>query len=369
MLDESVLDTVDRLAAADRNNLLRQLAMSGAQMRESVQLTEEAGVEGYFADMRPRAVLVCCDASADTAARAVTALADQPDCASPVVVQSASTLPTWAGPADALLVAAHVGGDERVLSVVQAASRRGVPLIGIGPAPSPLEEACLRARCPYVPVPGGRFIRAALWGLLTPLVIAAGRLGLVPLRHEDVVAAGETLDALSARCRPTSDTFVNPAKSLALELAPSLPVIWAASPLAGAAAYRMVGQLAGNATLAATAGVLPVASRMLGGVFDGSDAVDTDDLFRDRVDESEPRRPRLVLLRDVEEEPDVRAGLETATAALNQRGVPVTEVSAEEGGPFTRLASLIGLLDFVTVYVGLVLGVDPSAPRTGQAPA
>jgi hypothetical protein len=257
-----------------------------------------------------------------------------------------------------------------VLAIVRAAGRRGVPLVGIGPAPSQLEEACLRARAPYVAVPAGRPARAALWGLLAPLAVAAGRLGLAPVRHEDVVAAADTLDALSARCRPTSDTFVNPAKSLALELGSALPVVWGASPLAAAAAHRMAGQFAGNATLAAVAGELPVAARLLGGMFDGPEAVDADDLFRDRVEEAAaPRRPRLVLLRDIEEEPDVRSGLEAVTSTLGRRGVPVTEVSTEDGGPLTRLASLVGVLDFVTVYAGLALGVDPSALRTGQAPA
>ncbi|MEN3361046.1 MAG: Bacterial phospho-glucose isomerase C-terminal domain, partial [Mycobacteriales bacterium] len=45
-----------------------------------------------------------------------------------------------------------------------------------------------------------------------------------------------------------------------------------------------------------------------------------------------------------------------------------SEITAEEGGPATRLASLIGLIDFVTVYVGLALGVDPSGQRIGQGP-
>jgi glucose/mannose-6-phosphate isomerase len=368
VLDEAVLDAVDRLTAADHNGLLRMLATAGAQLREGLQLMAESEVDGYLAGMRPRAVLVCCDAPADAVAAAVAALAEWPDSAAPVLVPASTVVPMWAGPADLLLVAAHAGGDERVLAITQAATRRGVPVVGVGPAPSQLEEACLRARAPYVPVPTGRPDRAALWGLAGPLLRMAGRLGVAPVRDDDLAAAADTLDAISARCRPTSDTFVNPAKSLALAVGSALPVAWGTSPLAGVAAYRLAGQLASNATLPAMWGELPTAARIFGGVFDSSDAVDAEDIFRDRVEELEPRRPRLVLLRDVEEEPDVRAHLELTVAGLAERGVPLTEVTAEEGGPVTRLASLVGLLDFVTVYVGLALGVDPSAPRTGQGP-
>jgi glucose/mannose-6-phosphate isomerase len=285
-----------------------------------------------------------------------------------VLLLPSATLPMWAGPADLLLVAGHTGGDERVLAVAQAAGRRGMPLVGVGPAPSPLEEACLRGRGRYVPVPPDRPARAALWGVAGPLLRMAGQLRLAPVHDDDLAAAGDVLDSISARCRPSSDTFVNPAKTLALVIGTSLPVVWGTTPLAGVAAYRMASQLAGNATLPAVWGVLPAVARIFGGLFDGAEAVAADDLFRDRIEENEPRRPRLVLLRDVDEDPEAHSQLEDTTAALTQRGVPISEVAAEEGGPVVRLASLIGLLDFVAAYVGLALGVDPSGQRTGQGP-
>ena len=368
VLDESVLDTAERLSEADRGGLLRLLATGGAQLRESMQLAEESGVDGYLADLRPRAVLVCCDAGIDVAGHAIAALADWADSAAPVLLPASTTLPMWAGPADLLLLAAHAGDDERVLALAQAASRRGMPLVGVGPAPSQLEEACLRARAPYVPVPGGGPAQAALWGLLTPLLRMAGRLRLAPVRDDDMVAAGDLLDSISARCRPNSDTFVNPAKTLALAIGTTLPMAWGTTPLTGVAAYRLASQLAGNATLPAVWGTLPAAARLFGGLFNGSAAPDEGDLFRDRVEEAEPRRLRLVLLRDTEEEPDVRGQLEVTTGLLADRAVPISALTAEEGGPVTRLASLIGLLDFVTVYVGLALGIDPSGERIGQPP-
>jgi glucose/mannose-6-phosphate isomerase len=231
-----------------------------------------------------------------------------------------------------------------------------------------LEEACLRARAPYVPTPGGRPARGALWGLAGPLLRIAGQLRLAPVLTDDLVTAGDLLDSISARCRPASDTFVNPAKTLALAVGTAMPVAWGTTPLAGVAAYRLAGQLAGNATLPASWGTLPTAARLFGGLFDGTDAVDAEDIFRDRVEDAQPRRPRLVLLRDGQEEPDVRGHLDETLSVLTGRGVPISEVTAEEGGPVTRLASLIGLLDFVTVYAGLALGVDPSGERIGQGP-
>jgi glucose/mannose-6-phosphate isomerase len=366
VVDESLLDAVDRLTLADRDGLLRAMATAGAQVRQGRQLAEEAGIEAYLSGLKPRAVLFAGDAPAETVARAVAALAGGPATPAPIVLHREPVLPVWAGPLDLLIAAAYVGSDQRVLAAVEGAIRRGVPVVAVGPSPSPLEEACLRGRAAYVPVPP-QPVRAALWSLLTPTLFALGRSGAAAIADGDLPAAADVLDAIAQRCRPTNETFGNPAKTLALELGGALPVMWGTSPLASVAAYQAVGQLAGNATLPAVWGVLPTAAHQVGGLFDAPDATAiAEDLFRDRVDEAEPTRPRLVLLRDLDESADVRLQAELLSESLRRRGVPVTELMAEEGGPVTRMASLIGLLDFATVYTGLALGVDPSGVRTGQ---
>jgi len=365
VLDESVLDAVDRLVLADRGGLLRAVATAGAQVRQGRQLAEEAGIEAYLSGLKPRAVLFASDAPAETVARAVAALAGGPATPAPIVLHREPVLPVWAGPLDLLIATTYAGGDERVLAAVEGAIRRGVPVVAVGPAPSPLEEAALRGRAPFVPVPAYP-VRAGLWSLLAPTLYALGRSGVAAIPEGDLPAAADLLDAIAQRCGPSNETFGNPAKSLALELGGALPVVWGTSPLAAVAAYRAVGQLAGNATVPAVWGVLPTAAHQVGGLFDAPDATSTDDLFRDRVEEAEPRRPRLVLLRDLDESADVRLQADLISAGLTLRGVPVTELMAEEGGPVTRMASLIGLFDFATVYTGLALGVDPSGVRTGQ---
>jgi glucose/mannose-6-phosphate isomerase len=365
VLDESLLDAVDRLRVADRDGLLRATATAGAQVRHGRQLAEEAGIEAYLSGLKPRAVLFASDAPGETVARAVAALAGGPATPAPIVLHREPVLPVWAGPLDLLITATYVGGDERVLAAVEGAIRRGVPVVAVGPAPSPLEEACSRGRAPYVPAPP-QPVRAGLWSLLTPTLFALGRSGVATIPEGDLPAAADLLDAIAQRCAPSNETFGNPAKTLALELGGALPVVWGTSPLAAVAAYRMVGQLAGNATVPAIWGVLPTVAHHYGGVFDSPDAIGTEDLFRDRVEEAEPRRPRLVLLRDLDESADVRLQADLLSEGLSRRGVPVTELVAEEGGPVTRMASLIGLLDFASIYTGLALGIDPSGLRTGQ---
>jgi len=382
-LDESVLDSADRLGEADRHGLLRGLATAGAQVRESLALTAEADLAGQLARLRPRAVLLAADAAdpaADDAAESLRALASRADAAAPVMRHDGPGPPLWAGATDVVLAVAQSPAEPAVPALADAAARRGLPVLGVGTTGSPLEAACGRNRMPFVGLPSGRHPRVALWGLLTPLLVAAGELGLLGRPAEpgpeaagpaapagpysveaDLAAAADLLDVLAERARPTSETFLNPAKSLALDLGASLPVLWGTSPVAGAAARRLAGQLAGVARHPAVWETLPGAAQRLGGLLTAPAGSAEDDLFRDRVDDPEPMRPRLVLVRDANEPVDVRRLVEDGAALAGRGGVPVTEVTAEEGGgPLGRFASLVGLLDFTAVYVGLASGADPA---------
>jgi len=219
-------------------------------------------------------------------------------------------------------------------------------------------------------VPTGSQPRAMLWALAVPLVITAAETGVLELPASTIEAAADLLDAIAQRCRPTSETFVNPAKLLAVDLAGSLPVVWGSSPVAGVAAYRFACQLAENAKYPAVSGVLPEALHNQIVTLDGAFVTGTtggagDDVegefFRDRVEEPEtPGRLRLVMLRDSDEHPRVAARRSVAVELATERGVAVNEIPAEGSSPLERLASLVCLTDFASVYLALLQGIDPT---------
>ena len=204
--------------------------------------------------------------------------------------------------------------------------------------------------------------RATLWGLATPLLILAARLGFVDLGDGDgqLEAAAVRLEQIAELCRPDRELFVNPAKSLALELAGSLPMIWGSGQVGPVAAYRMVCQLAENAKYPSVPGALPEAHHnqvvALDGLLAGGSA--EDDIFRDRVDDDDaPARLRLVLVDD-ENEKTSRA--EISEEVAQARGVAVTRLRTEGASAVERLASVVGLIDYASVYLALAQGIDPT---------
>jgi hypothetical protein len=356
-LDEQVLDDERRLAEADRAGWLRSVATAGAQIRESTALAAEAEVPAALAGLRPRAVLVAVDPDTDDVAATLAALADRPDSAAPLVRHDGPDLPVWAGPVDVLLVASASPVATAPPALVEAAARRGLTVLGVGPADSQLHEACGRNRVSYVPLPPGRHPRANLWAPLVPLLLAAGELGLMPAPGVDLRGCADLLDALAERCRPGSETYGNPAKSLAVDLAESTPVLVGSTPAAGAAGRRLAAAFAA-AGRPAVWGTLPVAASRLQGLLTApGGGTPDDDLFRDRVEESATVRPRLVLVRAGEEAEQLRAQVEELLAHCGRVGVPVSEIVAEDAvGPVGQLASVVGLLDFTAAYVGIASG-------------
>jgi hypothetical protein len=138
------------------------------------------------------------------------------------------------------------------------------------------------------------------------------------------------------------------------------------------AARRFGDTLAANARYPVMAGALGEAGRgrvgLLDGVFGGL-AESSRDIFSDDED-SELTRLRLVVMRDgglnPEDEADEPVAVEERRAEAVQtlaerRGVRCDVLIAEGGSSLERLASLLAVPDFASLYLALAHGLDPMA--------
>ncbi|MEH0845276.1 SIS domain-containing protein [Micromonospora sp. CPCC 205711] len=371
--DESVLDDPDAFAEHDPGGMLRFTASAGAQVRESAALAAEANLSLLEDGGRPRAVVI---AGIGTAGRTgdVLATVAGPRCPVPVIAHRSSGVPGWVGAADVVIAVSASGRSPEALGAAEAAHRRGARLVAVGAPDSQLQSVAERARAPFIPVPRRAPARASLWALTVPVLLAARTLGLVKVNEADLAETAARLDADADRCRPTAESFVNPAKSLALGLAGSIPIVWGSSPLATVAARRFGDTLSANARYPVVTGALGEAGRgrvgLLDGVFGGL-VESARDIFADREEvEGDPTRLRLVLLRDgglnAEDDTDEPLAVEERRADAVQtlaerRGVRCDVVTAEGGSALERLASLVAVPDFTSIYLALAHGLDPMA--------
>ena len=352
------LDMPDVVEAADPGDMLRQVASAAAQVRTALRSCAEADLSAFTPDTRPRAVVVAGMGGSGTAGEILEAVCGE---GSPVQVLTvrAARLPAWAGAADLVIAVSSSGTTAETLAVATEAARRGCRLVAVAAEGSPLHRVAEQARAVFIPVdrPAGQpaLSRQTLWALTVPLLRIGERLGIARVGAEVYEQAARLLEEVSHQCRPASESFVNPGKSLALDLAGALPVLWGTSRLSGVVATRFACQLNENAKYPTMAGVLPEATHNQLGIFDGPFVPAPADL-----DPAAGFTPlRLVLIIDAES----REHAAIAELAA-ERGIAVSELAMQGEHPLVRLAAVIQLTDYASVYLGIASGIDP-----GQADA
>lgn len=381
-LDEARIDSEEAIAALDSRETLRGLATAGAQVREALALSAEAGIEKVAGGERPRSVLVASLGGSAVVCDVLDLLAE-PGSPVPVSVRRNVPLPGWVGPLDLVIAVSQSGRAAGPLALAAEAARRGAALLTVGAPDSPLADVCAQARGVHIGI-GQRLTttRTALWSLLAPVLLGAGHLGILPEVTERVLEdAADRLDEQAEMCRPSSESFVNPAKVLALDLAEGVPVVLGDGPLNGVAAARAASMLARTARVPATYGELPDAAAQVVACLDGpfttaygermargsERGAGEADIFADPYLDG-PTEPRLglLMLRDALPDPMTREAAEAqelteaVVAAARETGVKVSEVTAEPGHPLVRLAGQIAITDFASTYLALGLGLDPA---------
>jgi len=364
--DDRLLDDPDALALADPGDLLRATADAGAQVRRALAATTPETLTAVAVDGRPRSVVVVGMGTAGLVGGALAAVCGT-GCPVPVIALRSHTLPGWVGPLDLVVAVSSSGRTGETLAVAAEAAKRGSRLVAVTSSGSPLEAVALAAHGGVAVAvdPRGVPSRAAFWLLLVPVLLVADALGLADVARTELERAADLLDERAVESGPATPLADNVAKLLGASLSDSAPVVWGTGAIGAVASYRLAGQLAENAKLAVTHGILPEVAHGEATVLDGARAGD-DDIFRDPFEDGAgPARMRVVLVRDSVEHPQDAHSADLLRDAADRRDVPVDVVRALDGHPVVRLASLLGVLDWAGVYAAVAVGVDPSA-RAGD---
>jgi glucose/mannose-6-phosphate isomerase len=244
--------------------------------------------------------------------------------------------------ADTLVVcASYSGNTEETLSCYEQARVAGLPIVAITTG-GELGRCADIHGVPAIRLPAGMQPRASvIYGLIAALECAHAA-GVVPALHSEIERAVEQHERLVSEWGPEAPVY-SQAKALALRLQGTVPVFYGAGPTAPLA-FRWKAQLNENAELPAFCSVLPEA---------------------DHNELCAWGRPGLaplsaVFLDDPDIHPRVRRRIElTADLALDGASV-VEHVESAGETPLERVLSLVLLGDYVSVYLAVLEGVDPT---------
>ena len=270
----------------------------------------------------------------------------------PLLVHRDYDLPAYAGEQTLVIACSFSGETEETLSAFEAAHRQGCPLVAVTTGGT-LARLAGEWRVPLVPVAYRSQPRAALGHLLISMLgilRAAGVVGdLAPSLHE----ALDLLDAQGLRLAPASPPSENLARQLAAELVGLVPVVVGAGPLAPVA-RRWKTQINENSKGWAYFEVLPeLDHNALSGIHFPAEAsqwlrvlfLGSAHLASDATPGLHPRNRR-------------RLGL---TRRLFERyGIACREVPIAGQSPLAQILSAVQLGDYVSCYLALHNGVDPT---------
>ena len=331
--------TRDGIAPLDPSGQLADVLDSPEHLRDALWRVESANLNRY--DSPGGLIVAGMGGSGIGGALAIAALGDRAQ--RPIVSVRGYALPPWTAPDTTVLCSSYSGETEETLAAYDAAGALGAHRI-VCTTGGRLAEAAREDRVPVIPLPGGYQPRATVGYALVVALEVAALAGVADRMHTEIDVAAAHAEQLVSDWGPDSDRQ-SLAKRLARGLLGTIPQILGAG-LTAPIAYRWKTQFNENAKVPCFCAELPE--------LDHNELVGWEGA-------SELGRFSAILLDDSDLHPRVRARIEltgeliSGHAALCERVQTVGETRIE------RLVSLVLLGDLVSLYVGILRGVDPAS--------
>jgi glucose/mannose-6-phosphate isomerase len=244
------------------------------------------------------------------------------------------------------VLSSYSGNTEETLALYDEARERAVPRLGLTSG-GELARRCEADGVPWVALPAGVVApRAAVGYSLVSLAFLLEALGDPGEGDEAWAEAVAVLEDTNRRCGPARPESDNPAKLLARALVGRAVTVYAASGFPAAAARRLKGQLNENAKVLAFHEALPEMNH--------NEVVGWEALA-----ELHPRFG-VILLRDEADHPRVARRMDVTRQLLDGEGTEVHVVWSSGVSPLARLLSLVHFGDWLSFYLAVLAGVDPT---------
>jgi glucose/mannose-6-phosphate isomerase len=326
----------EAIAAADPGGMLADVLAQPHQFGDALWRVESAGIKrGEYA----RGLVVCgmggSAIGGDLAAAAIGLRAR-----APITTLRGYELPEWVRADTLVMCASYSGNTEETLRCFDQAGQIGAPRVAVTTG-GELAAAAREAGVPVIGVPSGMQPRAAVVYMTVAALEVAELAGAAPSLRDEIEAAGALSGELAAEWGGDSADDAEP-KRIARALAGRIPIVYGGRSTT-APARRWRSQLNENAKVPAFYGDLPEAPHNEVVGWHHTDAPLT-----------------AVILETPDEHERMEARFDITADVLDDVGLEVERVQARGDSPLERVMSLVLLGDLASVYLGVLLGKDPT---------
>jgi glucose/mannose-6-phosphate isomerase len=263
----------------------------------------------------------------------------------PTLVVRDERWPRAVSPGALAVLSSYSGRTEETLALFREARARGVACVGLTTG-GPLGEGLSAAGCPWKGLPAGLPPRAAIGYSvvsLARLLEALGDPGEGEPAWEEALAV---LDRGNARFAPAIPEPDNPAKGLARDLVGRAVCLYGAAGWPQAVARRVKGQINENAKAPAFELSLP---EMNHNEIVGFEA----------LPDLHPRLAAAFVL-DAANGPRFATRIAVTRRLLEDEGIGCVDLVPRGSSALARMLSLVQLGDWLSYYLGILAGVDPT---------
>lgn len=264
----------------------------------------------------------------------------------PILVFREYELPAHVDRRTLVFISSYSGNTEETLNAYIQAKEKGAFLIAISSGGA-LKEYAKKDGITFIEIPRGLPPRCALGYLsIIPLCILV-KLGLI---NETDASINQTIRVLEDLRNKSVNPHVglkdNPAKFIASKIFNKFVVIYSSSVHFDVVATRLRSQLNENSKTLASSHVFP---EMNHNEIEGFQ--NPKKLFKDFV---------VLMLRDTGMHPRVAKRMNITKDMLKKEGVAVIEIWSRGDDLLSRIFSLIYIGDFISYYLAIGYGVDPT---------
>jgi len=268
-------------------------------------------------------------------------------CRDPFCVLREYEVPDYVDSSTLVFVSSYSGNTKETLNAYKEAKAKEATIIVISSG-GLLRDYALRDNITFAQMPAGLPPRVALgYSSIIPLYILS-RLGLIKDIGPSVHKMSEVLEELrNNHLNPNIAQKDNIAKSIALKLFNKFTVIYSGSLYFDICATRLRSQLAENAKALSSSHLFPelIHNEVVGWQNPGKII----------------KNFSVVLLRDKEMHPYVIKSMELLKEMLKkEEGIDIIEIWSRGEDLLSRIFSLIYIGDFISLYLAILYGVDPT---------
>jgi glucose/mannose-6-phosphate isomerase len=337
-----MLDDLDNLKNLDKSGMLELLHKIPEQIVNVASALKDFEIS-ELSDFKPNKIVILGMGGSAIGGDMLSSLLSL-EAKIPIFTVRDYTIPSFIDSKTLIFACSYSGNTEETLSALDFALEKKCKIIGITSG-GKLVSFCSKYELPVFTIPEGLPPRAAIIYLFFPMAVILEKLKVVEIDVELSEIIDELIE-LRDIFTPEVPTDENPAKTLATKLMDSVPVIYGHSYL-NVIANRWKTQLNENAKVIAFAGSFPEMNHNEIVGWDGA-YEDISKLFV------------IILLRSSDEHPQVTKRFELTKQTLVEKAGNVFEIDATGKTKLTRMLTTMYLGDYISVYLGLLRGIDPA---------